>query len=317
MTWPDLQRIKNTFITHHWDLKTDPETFDQAINYTLIDFLAATLSHIDSQSWPARIAENGVILNGKPTYVNQELNRKQPQRVEYYEPSLYDFRYPEKFFPNFDPERICYQDDYILIYVKPPKLSCMPSREQQIYNVKCYIEKHLNGTTGSADIHLPSRLDMSTTGLVPISINRETHNLLQQIFQKRQIQKTYLLKTDQTPDWQTTNYKSYITKHPLYSVLRINSTDTGKMAETDFTVLQSDPDGTLIRANPITGRTHQIRVHAAALGIPVKGDNFYDGSHDQTLHLICYQLNFIHPVTNEALEIKVPQKLYPYWLSIK
>jgi 23S rRNA-/tRNA-specific pseudouridylate synthase len=163
---------------------------------------------------------------------------------------------------------------------------------------------------------MPSRLDMSTYGLVPVSKHPIMHDPLQQIFQKRRIAKVYRFNTDQTPAWQQTEVVSRIAKHPLHPVLRWSNPEEGKEARTQFSVLRrKSASGTLIEAKPITGRTHQIRVHAHSLGLSIIGDNFYMGAQAPTLQLACFQLGFIHPLSHEELTIQIPPGLQPDWLT--
>jgi 23S rRNA-/tRNA-specific pseudouridylate synthase len=273
----------------------------------LIDALTVHLPQIPPESWPERLVRSGAFINGVQSHCNRHL--PSIARIEYYEPR-YDYKNPELFFPAFDTSRICYEDEFLLVYVKPSKLPCVPGREQQYFNLRYYLEQYVG-----RPIHMPSRLDMSTYGLVPVSKHPIMHDPLQQIFQKRRISKVYRLNTDHIPTWREKEVLSRITKHPMHPVLRWSNNDEGKEARTQFTVLQKrGAAGTLIEAKPITGRTHQIRVHAHSLGLPIIGDNFYMGTTAQTLHLACFQLKFNHPLSHEELSIEIPEELQPAWL---
>lgn len=316
---PDFKRIDETFITKHWDFRhtseispCDETTSHQATPppaNTLINALTVHLPHIPPESWPERLVRSGAFINGTQSHSDHTLPSS--ARIEYYEPR-YDYRNPELFFPAFDRASICYEDEFLLVYVKPSRLPCVPGREQQYYNLRYYLEQYVG-----RPIHMPSRLDMSTCGLVPISKHPIMHDPLQQIFQKRRISKIYRFKTDQTPAWQEKEVVSRIAKHPLHPVLRWSNPHEGKEARTQFTVLQRKGSaGTLIEAKPITGRTHQIRVHAHSLGLSIIGDNFYMGAQAPTLHLACFQLGFFHPLSQEELSIQIPSELQPEWLSM-
>jgi 23S rRNA-/tRNA-specific pseudouridylate synthase len=71
----------------------------------------------------------------------------------------------------------------------------------------------------------------------------------------------------------------------------------------------------LLTVSPKTGRTHQIRVHAAAGGIPIIGDNFYGGREAASLCLVSYAIEFKHPLTNQHIAVDLPQHLTPDWVS--
>lgn len=310
---PDIERIDATFITKHWDFRHNWETSTcdhqtPLSGNTLINALTLHLPHIPPESWPERLAKGGAFINGVQSHCDHII--PSTARIEYYEPR-YDYKNPELFFPAFDPRCICYEDEFLLVYVKPSKLPCVPGREQQYFNLRYYLEQYVG-----RPIHMPSRLDMSTYGLVPISKHPIMHDPLQQIFQKRRITKIYRLNTDKIPAWREKEVISRITKHPLHPVLRWSNPEEGKEAKTQFTVLRKrGAAGTLIEAKPITGRTHQIRVHAHSLGLPIIGDNFYMGTQAHTLHLACFQLGFTHPLSHEQLTIEIPQILQPDWLK--
>jgi tRNA pseudouridine32 synthase/23S rRNA pseudouridine746 synthase len=89
------------------------------------------------------------------------------------------------------------------------------------------------------------------------------------------------------------------------------------MAITEFKVLKSATDRSLFEALPLTGRTHQIRVHLEALGHPIIGDNFYgdlsNSNNTESLHLLSFRLAFEHPITQEELVLELPEDQKPLW----
>ncbi len=72
-------------------------------------------------------------------------------------------------------------------------------------------------------------------------------------------------------------------------------------------------DVTLIKAKPVTGRTHQIRIHAAHVGFPIIGDSFYGGEESDSLHLVSFCLRFKRPITGEPIDFKLPRNFLPDW----
>ena len=161
---------------------------------------------------------------------------------------------------------------------------------------------------------MPSRLDTSTDGLLILSLNKKTHNYLQQAFERRLVCKRYLLASHNDPGWRLKFVSANITKDHSHPVLRkVPHDNSGKRCLTIFSACGSEEGNSVFMARPLSGRTHQIRVHAAHIGIPIKGDNFYGGISSGNLHLISYYLGFWHPFKKEFLEFTLPNQFLPSW----
>ena len=281
----------------------------------LITALKINLSHIAADSWEERFDWGGVYVNGKIAKNNQKLPC--PCRIEYYEPKI-SIEYQKNQFPKFNSNWIIYEDDFLIICFKPYNLPSMISKEQIKINLYNYLKDYSN-----CDIHLPSRLDFSTAGLILISKNEKSHPLLQKMFESKKIKKTYILETPYLPEWDEFELISRIDKDLAHPILRKVVTTGGKEAitlfkkirESKFIDCENNPIKTcLLEAQPKTGRTHQIRVHTAYLGKPIIGDNFYGGLASDCLHLVSHGIEFKHPLTNELISYTIPSSLLPYWL---
>jgi tRNA pseudouridine32 synthase / 23S rRNA pseudouridine746 synthase len=309
---PDIARIKSTLLTHYWDLKVyEPPNKNSLLLSQIISVeLAKRGLNKPFNYWQQQLTVGSIFLNGESVNEDIVIN-KFPVRLEFYEPK-YDVAKIETIFPPFSLDSIVFEDKHLLVYLKPHGLPCVPAREQTLYNLRSYLDKYVG-----REVHMPSRLDMSTMGLVPVSKTRLAHNSLQQAFQNRRVQKRYRLLSP-TPEWQSITVKTFITKHPEHPVLRTCSKTVGKEALTKFRILKIVESGktALIEAHPITGRTHQIRVHAQYLGLPIVGDNFYSGLQAKELHLMCYSLSFPHPITNLPFNCKIPYSFLPDWAKI-
>ena len=296
----NIERIQNTFTSkRHFFQRLD----DNQIK--LVDYLIHKLPQIDKDSWEKRFLLGGVYVNGIPASFDDILNA--PCNIEYYEPK-YEIDSLENFFPKFDKNNIVYENNGIVVYYKPRKLPTTPSKEQKIYNLRSYLENYYN-----EKVHLPSRLDTSTQGLVIGSYKEECHKFVQKLFEYKKIQKYYMLKVQGDVPFEEYDCNFCITKSPEHPVLRISSLD-GKSARTIFKVIKRDlkEDTTILVARPITGRTHQIRVHISSLGFPIIGDNFYNGKINDELCLVCYKLEFEDEDSN-LITIKAPLNLLPSW----
>lgn len=192
-----------------------------------------------------------------------------------------------------------YEDDSILVVNKPHDLLSVPGKE--IYDsVYARIKKQYPEAEGPLLIH---RLDMSTSGLLIIAKDLKSHNFLQQQFIKRKVKKTYtallegyLKETEGVIDLPL---QQDILDRPRQKV----DFETGKSSRTEWKVLERKKGMTRIELTPITGRTHQLRVHCAhvkGLNAPIKGDDLYGKIKDR-LYLHATTLGIKHPITKEDM----------------
>ena len=212
---------------------------------------------------------------------------------------------------------IIYKDEHILVINKPAGLSVLPEgwEPDAPYLVKSLEEEY-------EKIWVVHRLDKFTSGVLVFALNSEAHRALNIQFEKHEVEKVYRAITVGAPPW-----KERITKFPL----RVNvghkhrtmvDNKKGVRAETKFKVLNwnssitdelylaDDAKGmALVEARPMTGRTHQIRVHAYALGYPLLGDTLYSSPETDIIArpaLHAYSLSFNHPVSNERVSFTAP-----------
>lgn len=304
----DLDRITSTLRTRYWCWTVlDPAAGPRS----LLGLLRQMLPHIPEESWAERFDFGGVYVNGREALADAEL--PVPCKVEYYEPK-FPIRDAAALFPAFERRFVVHEDDALAVVFKPPRLSSMPAKEQRHFSLKA----SLDSLFGSP-VHMPSRLDVSAQGLLVVSKIPLAHARLQQAFESREVDKAYVLATAASVPWQARSVDLPIGRDPRHPVLRSTSAAAGQHALTHFSRGHAASSGgtpiTLVHARPITGRTHQIRVHAASQGIPIFGDNFYGGASAPCLHLVSFSISLSHPVTGHRLHVVLPEALRPDWLS--
>jgi 23S rRNA pseudouridine1911/1915/1917 synthase len=141
---------------------------------------------------------------------------------------------------------------------------------------------------------------------------------LQQVFEHKRIRKEYRFVTDAAVLWNHFEVNDPIGKSTVHPVLRCINGANAKSAHTRFEkigVLKSG--GTVIRALPTTGRTHQIRVHSSSHGFAIRFDKFYSSYTSipsEPLCLLSYSMTLKHPVTEQTLVVEMPDRLLPGWI---
>jgi len=199
---------------------------------------------------------------------------------------------------------IIFEDDDLIVVNKPPEFLSVPGKEitDSVYT---RIKQLYPTATGPLIVH---RLDMSTSGILVLTKTKEANKILQSQFIKRTVKKRYVallnghLKekngTIQLP------LRLDIDDRPRQLVDFTN----GKKAKTNWVTVDQNNNQTRIYFYPITGRTHQLRVHAAhkdGLNMPIVGDDLY-GTKQNRLYLHAESIEFTHPTSKEKIHFTVP-----------
>lgn len=199
---------------------------------------------------------------------------------------------------------VLYEDEYILGINKPPDFLSVPGVKIQD-SVLERLKLKYPDATGPLLVH---RLDMSTSGVLLVAKSKEVHKKLQRQFINRSIQKRYIAVLDgslkQTEGEISLPMRLDIDDRPRQLVCY----EHGKKAQTKWECISKSDHETKVYFYPITGRTHQLRVHAAhvkGLDAPIKGDDLY-GTKSDRLYLHAEQLIFRHPVTKEEMKLLAP-----------
>jgi len=198
---------------------------------------------------------------------------------------------------------IIYDDPYLVVINKPVEFLSVPgiNISDSVYE---RIKNRYPQATGPLIVH---RLDMSTSGLMVLAKNKDTHEHLQKQFIKRKAKKSSIALLDGLIEPDSGKIELPLRVDLDDRPRQIVCYEYGKIGVTDFKVLSKTENSTRIQYFPITGRTHQLRVHSAhksGLNAPIKGDDLY-GTKSNRLHLHAHTLEFFHPITKEWVIFKV------------
>lgn len=192
---------------------------------------------------------------------------------------------------------IIYEDDFLLLVNKPSEFLSVPGKTIKD-SVLTRMQAYLPNATGPLLLH---RLDMSTSGLLLVAKNERTHKMLQKQFINRTIKKRYVALLDGVLESKEGQIDLPLRVDLNNRPRQLVCYEHGKSATTTYKVIEIKDHKTRIHFYPISGRTHQLRVHAAhhkGLNLPIVGDDLY-GMPSNRLHLHAEMLAFEHPVKRE------------------
>lgn len=208
--------------------------------------------------------------------------------------------------PPMDPYiDILYQDDYIAVLNKPSGLLTVPGKALEHKDCLQFRVQRVFPT--ARIIH---RLDMATSGLIVLALNKPSQGYIAKQFEKREVKKRYRARIWGTPEsTEGTVSLPLICDWPNRPKQMVDF-ERGKPSTTHWSVVKSDATASLVDLVPITGRSHQLRVHMLSLGHPILGDRLY--AHDQAksaaprLQLHACDLSFRHPHTEQTMHFASP-----------
>ena len=284
---------------------------------TLLGFLLRKFRYHNREEWLAHILEGRLFVNQREGEASQLL--KNGQIIRYLRPDYLE--------PPVDPAfDVIYEDDYLIAVNKSGNLPTSPSGKY-FKNTLVHVVKN---TFGWEDLYTLHRLDRETSGVLLFAKQKEIAQKMAAQFREHQVKKNYLAVLSHPLPMKHIFVSAPIGRDPT-SIVRIKQgvVPAGKPSQTHFEHLEDWGNYSKVKAVPLTGRTHQIRTHAAYLGCPIVGDKLYglkrDGFvqwlkegdaylreqnfplHRQLLH--ASQMVFTHPITQNELMIEASDEI--------
>lgn len=242
-----------------------------------------------------KFAENGLVLNGKRVRTIDLLHTGDKFTITFPDDS------GEMFEPLKFPLEILFEDEDFLIVNKPAGLANHPSHNHQGDTLANAVAFHLKENGKRSVFRSVGRLDKGTSGIVICALNRFAAAAV-----SGKIYKEYEAVCDGVLAGEGVIDAPIYRPDPIITLRTVD--ERGEKAVTEWKALKNVNGRTHLRIHLQTGRTHQIRVHFAHLGMPLTGDTMYGTPSDLISHqaLVCKYCRLTHPVTGETIEIEAP-----------
>ncbi|HUV16245.1 MAG TPA: RluA family pseudouridine synthase [Pelolinea sp.] len=249
---------------------TEPERIDKYLTTCIPEYSRAQIQRL--------IAEGFVLVNDiQPRKSGLMLEKNDRIDIRFPLPEPLDL-VAEKI-----PLDILYEDKNVLFINKPAGMVVHPSAGHYSGTLVHAILSHLpdlEGIGGKKRPGIVHRLDKDTSGIILIAKNQESLRWLQRQFKSRDVEKKYIALVDGRPSTPKGRIIASIYRDKAHrKKMAIAPEGRGKHAETEYSTLKKFRDHTLLSAHPITGRTHQIRVHLSSIQLPIVGDKVYGLKH--------------------------------------
>ncbi|MBQ2785678.1 MAG: RluA family pseudouridine synthase [Oscillospiraceae bacterium] len=245
--------------------------------------------------------QEAIRVNGKPEHTDYAVKQGDTITVLLDEPE------PE--YPAEDGSlTILYEDDHLLAVDKPAGMLIHPSRSCFSGTLANFVAGYYRKTGQKSAFHPVTRLDRDTFGVVLLAKNSHVHNLMQ----GTSLKKTYHAYVFGHPQDAQGVIDAPIARKPLPSLLREIRPD-GKPSVTEYAVLEKNSELCKLKLRPVTGRTHQLRLHCSYMGFPILGDPQYASTESKqsseqagllTQQLCAKELRFEHPITGEFVSLE-------------
>jgi 23S rRNA pseudouridine1911/1915/1917 synthase len=297
-------------------VKAEGMRLDQYVHMHVADFSRSEIQRA--------IEAGGITLNGKSSKPSYKVRKNDRLHVEMPEPT-HDIPVPENI-----PLDILYQDDWLAVINKPHDMVVHPAKGNWsgtlVNALQWHFREQLSNDNGQLRAGIVHRLDKDTSGVILVAKDNKTHRELAMQFETRKVFKEYVAIAVGELDRDSDYIEGAMKMHPHDRLRMIVSTDPdAKHALSYYEVLERFRGFTLVKIQPRTGRTHQIRVHLLHAGCPVLADKIYGGrntmnaseidptlskDHDELLigrqALHAYRLRFRHPRTEQWIEAEAP-----------
>lgn len=257
--------------------------------------------------------QNCFFVDGEPAHTDKVIVPGQEITVVIRERPMEDF------IPEHTPLAVLYEDESLLAVEKPAGVIVHPTFHRTTGTLLTQVLGYYEETGQACAVHPVNRLDRDTCGVVLLAKNSHVHGLCYDLQLAGQFRKTYHALTCGAPPAESGICDLPIARVDGGSLLRKIDPE-GKPSVTEYRVLARQEENCLLELHPVTGRTHQLRLHCLALGCPILGDPQYCTPESRaasaalglTVQQLCaVELTFPHPMTGETVTIRAKRDIFP------
>jgi tRNA pseudouridine32 synthase/23S rRNA pseudouridine746 synthase len=271
---------------------------------SILEFLSRRFPNIGSSCWQQRISA-GKVLDDEHAPITADTTYLPHKRLHYFREVD-----QERLIPFT--ETILFQNDHLLVACKPHFLPVIPGGD---YVNECLLNR-LRKTTGNNDLVPLHRIDRETAGIVMFSVNRTTRGVYSRLFADGMVDKSYQALADCSPDQEKRDWtiENRIVKGEPWFRMRVAPGAPNSRSE----IRLLDVDGDIARFDlfPVTGKTHQLRIHMSGLGFRILNDRYYPDlqpeqadDFEKPLGLVAKTVRFRDPVSGKIMEFTSERKL--------
>ncbi|HSF81366.1 MAG TPA: RluA family pseudouridine synthase [Anaerolineales bacterium] len=277
--------------------------YDQEISTRLDKYLVQQLPEYSRSQLQGLIKEGFVLVNGGIAHKTGLALEKGSQVQVRIPPPV-----PTKLVPEPIPLDICFENADLIVVNKPAGMVVHPAAGHERGTLVHAVLAHapeMHGIGGEGRPGVVHRLDKNTSGLILMAKNDAAHRWLQEQFRRREVEKVYLALVDGKPPTPSGRIEAPIGRDTTQRKQMAVAPGRGREAISEYRTLEAFPNHTFLEVRPLTGRTHQIRLHLSFLGCPITGDRTYG----QRKPSLAIERHFLHAA---RLTIRLPGENHPH-----